>query len=43
MSLDNINMDLSEIYFGGLGWIGLAEDKYSWRDLVNLVMNLRVP
>jgi hypothetical protein len=24
-------------------WIGLAEDRYRWRALVNSVMNLRVP
>jgi hypothetical protein len=24
-------------------WIGLAQDRYNWRTLVNSVMNLRVP
>jgi hypothetical protein len=24
-------------------WIGLAQDRYRWRDLVNVVINLRVP
>jgi hypothetical protein len=28
---------------GGLDWIGLAQDRYRWRGLVNAVMNLRVP
>jgi hypothetical protein len=24
-------------------WIGVAQDRYRWRALVNSVMNLRVP
>jgi hypothetical protein len=28
---------------GGMDWIKLAQDKDGWRDLVNEVMNLRVP
>jgi hypothetical protein len=36
-------MDLLEIGLGGVGWIGLAQDRYRWRALVNTVMNLRVP
>jgi hypothetical protein len=39
--IDNIKMDLLEI--GVLDWIGLAQDRYRWRALVNSVMNLRVP
>jgi hypothetical protein len=34
---------LVEIGLGGVDWIGLAQDRYSWRALVNSVMNLRVP
>jgi hypothetical protein len=41
--IDNIKMDLVEIGFGGLDWIGLAKDKYRWRALVNSVMNFHVP
>jgi hypothetical protein len=41
--MDNIKMDLLEIGLSVVDWIGLAQDKYSWRALVNLVMNLRIP
>jgi hypothetical protein len=41
--IDNIRMDLLEMGLGGVDWIGLAEDRYRWRALVNSVMNLRVP
>jgi hypothetical protein len=40
---DNIKMDLREIGFGDVNWIHLAQDRDRWRDLVNTVMNLRVP
>jgi hypothetical protein len=40
---DNINMDLREVGWGGMDWIDLAQNRYRWRDLVNAVMNLRVP
>jgi hypothetical protein len=39
----NITMDLLEIGLGVVDWIGLAQDRYRWRALVNVVMNLRVP
>jgi hypothetical protein len=41
--IDNINMDLLEIGLNVVDWIGLAQDRYRWRALVNLVLNLRVP
>jgi hypothetical protein len=40
--IDNIKMDLLEIGVNVVDWIGLAQDRYSWRALVNAVMNLRV-
>jgi hypothetical protein len=40
---DNIKNDLREIGFGDVDWIHWAEDRDRWRDLVNTVMNLRVP
>jgi hypothetical protein len=41
--IDNIKVDLLEIGLNVVDWIGLAQDRYSWRTLVNSVMNLRVP
>jgi hypothetical protein len=41
--IDNIKMDILEIGLNVVDWVGLAQDRYSWRDLVNSVMNLRVP
>jgi hypothetical protein len=35
-------MDLLETGVNVVDWIGLAEDKYRWRALVNSVMNLLV-
>jgi hypothetical protein len=40
---DNIKMDLLEIGLNVVDWIGLAQDRYSWRALVNSVMNIRTP
>jgi hypothetical protein len=41
--VDNIKMDLLEIGWGGVDWIGLAQDRDKWRALVYAVMNLWVP
>jgi hypothetical protein len=38
--IDNIKMDLSEIGLKDVDWIGLAQDRYRWRAVVNVVMNL---
>jgi hypothetical protein len=36
-------MDLGEVGWGDVDWIGLAQDRNRWRVLVNSVLNLRVP
>jgi hypothetical protein len=41
--LYNIKMDLLQIGFSCLDWIGMAQDRYRWRALVNSVKNFRVP
>jgi hypothetical protein len=40
--VDNIRMDVGEVGWGDVDWIGLAQDKGKWRALVNSEMNLRV-
>jgi hypothetical protein len=39
----NIRMDLGEVGWGDVDWIGLAQDRNRWRALVNSVLNFRVP
>jgi hypothetical protein len=42
-SVDNIRMDLVDVGWGDVDWIGLAQDRGRTRALVNSVLNLRVP
>jgi hypothetical protein len=41
--VDNIRMDLGEVGWDDVDWIGLAQDRNRWRALVNLVLILRAP
>ena len=41
--VDNIRMDLQDMGYGYMDWIGLAQDRDKWRTLVSAVMNCRVP
>jgi hypothetical protein len=42
MWIDNIKMDLLEIGLSVVDSIGMPQDRYRWRALVNAVMNLRI-
>jgi predicted small integral membrane protein len=41
--VDNIRMDLGEVGWVDVRWIGLAQERNRWRALVNSVLNLRDP
>jgi hypothetical protein len=41
--VDNIRVDLGEVEWSDMDWIGLDKDRNRWRALVNSVLNLRVP
>jgi hypothetical protein len=43
MPEDNIKMVLTDIGWGGMDWICLAQNRSLWRALVNTIMNLLVP
>jgi hypothetical protein len=41
--VDNIRMDLGEVGWGDVGWIGPAQEMNRWGAIVNSVLNLWVP
>jgi hypothetical protein len=41
--VDNIRMDLGEVGWDDVDWIGLDQNRIRWRALVNSVLNLRIP
>jgi hypothetical protein len=41
--VDNIRMDLVEVGWADVDWIGMAQDRNRWRALVDPVLTLRVP
>jgi hypothetical protein len=43
MWLNNINIDLIEIGWGGMDLIDLAQDRDQLRALMNMVINVQVP
>jgi hypothetical protein len=36
-------MNLGEVGWGDVDWIGLAKDRNMWRAVVNSVLNIRAP
>jgi hypothetical protein len=39
----DIRMDLGEVRWSDVDWIGLAQDGNRWRALASSVLNLRIP
>jgi hypothetical protein len=42
-SENNIKMNMCDIFWEGVDWIHLAQDRDQWRAVVNTVMNSLVP
>jgi hypothetical protein len=40
---ENVKMNLRGTAWGGMDWIGLAQDRDQWKALVNTLMKFRVP
>ena len=40
---NNIRMDLKEIGINTRNWVDSCQDRYYWRALVNVALNLQVP
>ena len=40
---DKIKMDIQEVEWRGMDWIGLNQDRDRWKAVVKVVMNLRFP
>jgi hypothetical protein len=36
-------MDLQEVGWEGIDWIGLVQDRDKWRAFVNMIKNLWIP
>jgi hypothetical protein len=41
--VDNIRIDLGEVEWGDVDWIGLVQDRNRWGTVLNSVLNLWVP
>jgi hypothetical protein len=39
---DNIRMNLREIWWEGVDWMHLVQDRDQWQDLVNMIINFQV-